>query len=632
MLGPPSFLEPTETPGLRQDVEARVQTQTSRHFYLDTTDLLFSCLFLAGDIVQTLISGHFDLRKLQIQEVSHPNEDNQTLACSGQSRTRQHKTQECPFRCEPNSSKTGSGGQQNQRHQSKLQEIPLHGGDRPNTGSSERNPGSTGQQNRHSQTSGQRQDSPSSGMNPYAALVDCLRATWLTGKTRPMEYRKTQLEALSQFLEENETDILHALNVDMRRPPFEGQLGEVSITKNEVNFALNNLSYWMKDECVDKSLATKLDSAFVRKDPYGVVLIISASNYPFLLCLVPMVGAIAAGNCVIIKPSEQSSCSEKLLAEVLPSYLDPDTFAVVTGGPEPTSRLLENKFDYIMFTGSPSVGKIVMSAAAKHLTPLTLELGGQNPCYVDCCCDFQNAANRIVWGKFFNAGQTCIAPDYVICTIETQERLMPCLRQAIREFYGCNPRDSPDYGRMITENNFQRLRGLLECGRIAIGGEIDECDRYIAPTVLVDVKEWEPIMQQEVFGPILPIFIVKDLDEAIRYINSKERPLAAYAFSCDCKVVNRILDCTSSGGFCGNDCLMHAVSVSLPFGGIGNSGFGNYHGKYGFDTFTHHRGCLSRCMGFEIINSMRYPPYSQRKLDLVLSTTEVKRKGFCTLL
>ncbi|XP_042300012.1 aldehyde dehydrogenase family 3 member B1-like [Sceloporus undulatus] len=210
-----------------------------------------------------------------------------------------------------------------------------------------------------------------------------------------------------------------------------------------------------------------------------------------------------------------------------------------------------------------------MTAAAQHLTPLTLELGGKNPCYVDKCCNFQNAANRIVWGKFLNAGQTCIAPDYVICTIETQERLMPCLRQAIREFYGCNPRESPDFGRLVNDKHFRRVRALMECGRVTMGGETDECDRYIAPTVLADVKEWEPVMQEEVFGPILPIFTVADLDEAIRFINCRERPLAAYAFSCDSKVVNRVLACTSSGGFCGNDTLMHTTLTSLPFGGIG---------------------------------------------------------------
>uniref|UniRef100_A0ABM5F7U4 Aldehyde dehydrogenase n=2 Tax=Pogona vitticeps TaxID=103695 RepID=A0ABM5F7U4_9SAUR len=498
------------------------------------------------------------------------------------------------------------GGQQNTRQQHKLQDVPSHSQD--------------------------KQEYPFSSMNPYAGLVDCLRATWLTGKTRPMEYRKEQLEGLSRFVEERKTDILHALHEDLRKPVFESELSEISIVQNEVNNALNNLSYWMKDESVSKNMATTMDCAFIRKDPFGVVLIISTYNYPINLSLVPLVGAIAAGNCVILKPSELSTCTERLLAEALPCYLDPETFAVVTGGPEETTKLLENKFDYIFFTGSPRVGKIIMCAATQNLTPLTLELGGKNPCYVDQCCSFQNAANRIVWGKFFNAGQTCIAPDYVICTIETQERLMPCLRQAIREFYGCNPRDSPDFGRMINDKEFQRVRALLECGRVAIGGETDECDRYIAPTVLADVKEWEPVMQEEIFGPILPIITVDDVHEAIRFINCRDRPLAVYAFSCNCKVVNHVLACTSSGGFCGNDTLMHTVLPSLPFGGIGCSGFGKYHGKFSFDTFTHHRGCLSRFIGLEVLNTIRYPPYAERNLGRLLSALEVKRKGMCSLM
>ncbi|XP_063145072.1 aldehyde dehydrogenase family 3 member B1-like [Candoia aspera] len=388
----------------------------------------------------------------------------------------------------------------------------------------------------------------------------------------------------------------------------------------------------MKDECVDKNLFTQLDHAFIRKEPFGVVLIIGAFNYPIQLTLIPLVGAIAAGNCVILKPSEVSSHTERLLAEALPCYLDSETFAVVTAGPEETGKLLENKFDYIFFTGNNRVGKIIMTAAAKHLTPLTMELGGKSPCYVDHYCNFQNAANRIVWGKFINAGQTCISPDYVICTVETQEKLMPCLRHAIREFYGTDPKESPDFGRMVNDKHFQRVRALLKCGRVAIGGETDERDRYIAPTVMVDVKEWEPIMQEEVFGPILPIFTVKDLEEAIQFINCRERPLAAYAFSCDDKVVNCVLDSISSGGFCGNDTVTRATLISLPFGGIGLSGFGKYHGKFTFDTFTHFRGCLLRCMGLEAINKVRYPPFDDKKLGIVVSALEIKRRGMCTLL
>ncbi|KAM6466060.1 aldehyde dehydrogenase family 3 member B1-like isoform 1-T1 [Liasis olivaceus] len=541
----------------------------------------------------------------------------------------QHNLHEIPLQDERTKG-AGTSGKQTIRRQCKLKEI---------TSSHDGTQSSCSGQPKKQQQKLQDvpQQSGSSGQcrrseNPYAGLVESLRAAWWTGKTRPMEYRVKQLEALCHFLEEKHAEIQHALCADLRRPCFETEVTEVLLVRNELANALNNLSCWMKDECVQKSLFTQLDCAFIRKEPFGVVLIIGAFNYPINLTLVPLVGAIAAGNCVILKPSEVSSCTERLLAEALPCYLDPETFAVVTAGPEETGKLLENKFDYIFYTGNNHVGKIIMSAAAKHLTPLTLELGGKSPCYVDHCCNFQNVANRIVWGKFVNAGQTCVAPDYVICTVETQEKLIPCLRQAIREFYGRDPKESPDFGRMVNDKHFQRVRDLLKCGRVAIGGETDECDRYIAPTVLVDVKAWEPIMQEEVFGPILPIFTVKDLEEAIQFINCGGRPLAAYAFSCDCKIVNRVLDCVSSGGFCGNDTMTHATFISLPFGGIGLSGFGKYHGKFTFDTFSHFRGCLLRCMGLETINKVRYPPYNDRKLGLAISALEVRRKGMCTLL
>ncbi|KAK9410397.1 Aldh3b1: Aldehyde dehydrogenase family 3 member B1 [Crotalus adamanteus] len=412
--------------------------------------------------------------------------------------------------------------------------------------------------------------------NPYAGLVDCLRATWMSGKTRPKEYRVTQLEALCHFLEERQADIQRALCEDLHKPCFETETTEILLVRNELANALNNLNCWMKDESVNKNLLTQLDCAFIRKEPFGVVLIIGAFNFPIQLTLLPLVGAIAAG--------------------------------------------------------SVRVGKIIMTAAAKHVTPLTLELGGKSPCYVDENCCFPNAANRIVWGKFVNAGQTCIAPDYVICTLETQEKLMPCLRQAIREFFGNDPKGSSDFGRMVNDKHFQRVRALLECGRVAIGGETDERERYIAPTVLADVKEWEPIMQEEVLGPILPILTVNHIEEAIHFINCRERPLAAYAFSCDNKVVNKVLNSTTSGGFCGNDTLLHATLITLPFGGIGCSGFGKYHGKFTFDTFTHFRGCLLRYIGLEAINRIRYPPYNDNNLRLAVASMEVRRRGMCTLL
>ncbi|NWU55404.1 AL3B1 dehydrogenase, partial [Dromas ardeola] len=468
--------------------------------------------------------------------------------------------------------------------------------------------------------------------NPYAGLVSRLRAAWLSGKTRPMEYRVAQLEALGRFLDEKKQEILEATASDMGKPAFEAEFSEILLCKNELHETLNNLSRWMKDEHVHKNAVTRWDSVFIRKDPYGVVLIIAPWNYPVNLLLGPLIGAIAAGNCVVVKPSEMSKNTERLVSEVLPSYLDKDCFAVVTAGVQETTRLLENKFDYIFFTGIPSVGRIIMTAAAKHLTPVTLELGGKNPCYVSDTCDVQNVARRVAWGRFFNAGQTCIAPDYVLCSLEMQEKLLLALSKTVTDFYGSNPRESRDFGRIAGEKHFQRLQALLCSGQVVIGGEMDEAERYIAPTVLADVQPSDPIMQEEIFGPILPIVPVANMDEAIDFINSRERPLVVYAFSSNDKVVTQVLERTSSGGFCGNDTLMHVTLTSLPFGGVGSSGLGMYHGKFTFNTFSHHRGCLHRNMGLEALNALRYPPYTQQKLGMVRAASEVKRKGSCTLL
>uniref|UniRef100_A0A663F324 Aldehyde dehydrogenase n=1 Tax=Aquila chrysaetos chrysaetos TaxID=223781 RepID=A0A663F324_AQUCH len=456
----------------------------------------------------------------------------------------------------------------------------------------------------------------------------------------------------------------------MRKPFFECEFSEILLCKNELHETLNNLSHWMKDEHVDKSLVTRLDLAFIRKDPYGVVLIIGPWNCPIHLLLVPLIGAIAAGNCVIIKPSEITKNSERLMAEGLPSYLDKDCSAVVAAGVEETTRLLENKFDYIFFTGSPSVGRIVMTAAAKHLTPVTLELGGKNPCYVSDSCNVQNVARRVAWGRFFNAGQTCVAPDYVLCSAEMQEKLLPALREAITEFYGPNPRESPDFGRIVGDRQFQRVQALLHSGHTAIGGQTDAEERYIgegpgriaggrgelqggsparrsprhparqprlsslptAPTVLVEVQQNDPVMQEEIFGPILPILTVDSVDDAIAFINARERPLVLYVFSSRKEVVNRVLERTSSGGFCANDTIMHMTIPSLPFGGIGQSGLGSYHGRSSFETFSHQRSALLRGAGRETLNTPRYPPYAPHRLPLLRAATETKRRATCLLL
>ncbi|XP_070638483.1 aldehyde dehydrogenase family 3 member B1 isoform X2 [Bos indicus] len=412
-------------------------------------------------------------------------------------------------------------------------------------------------------------------MDPFADTLQRLREAFVSGRTRPAEFRDAQLKGLSRFLRENKQLLQEALAQDLHKSAFEAEVSEISISQNEINLALRNLRTWMKDEKVSKNLATQLDSAFIRKEPFGLVLILSPWNYPLNLSLGPLVGALAAGN--------------------------------------------------------PQVGKIVMTAAAKHLTPVTLELGGKNPCYVDDNCDPQTVANRVAFFRCFNAGQTCVAPDYVLCSPEMQAQLVPALQSAITRFYGDDPQSSPNLGRIISQKHFQRLRGLLSCGRVVIGGQSDECDLYIAPTVLVDVQETDPVMQEEIFGPILPIVNVRSLGQAIDFINRREKPLALYAFSNSSQVVKRVLAQTSSGGFCGNDGFMHLTLASLPFGGVGSSGMGNYHGKFSFDTFSHHRACLLRRPGLEKIYAIRYPPHTPRNLRVLLMAMET-RSCSCTLL
>ncbi|XP_023566445.1 aldehyde dehydrogenase family 3 member B3 isoform X2 [Octodon degus] len=320
---------------------------------------------------------------------------------------------------------------------------------------------------------------PMLGTEPFEDTVQRLREAFKSGRTRPAAFREEQLEALGRFLREKQELLYEALAQDLQKSPLNSDISEIILCQNEVDLALKNLKTWMKDKPASNNLLTKLDSAFTRKEPLGLVLIIAPWNYPVNLTLVPLIGAIAAGNCVILKPPEISKRIEKVLTEVLPQYLDQSCFAVVPGGPEESQKMLQHKFDHIFFTGSARVGKIVMAAAAKHLTPVTLELGGKNPCYVDDNCDPQTVANRLAWFRYFNTGQTCVAPDYVLCSQEMQERLVPALQNAITRFYGDDPRSSPDLGRIISQRHFKRLHELLSCGRVVIGGQSDEDDLYI---------------------------------------------------------------------------------------------------------------------------------------------------------
>uniref|UniRef100_A0A2K6EME0 Aldehyde dehydrogenase family 3 member A2 n=1 Tax=Propithecus coquereli TaxID=379532 RepID=A0A2K6EME0_PROCO len=366
--------------------------------------------------------------------------------------------------------------------------------------------------------------------------VQRVRQAFRSGRSRPLRFRLQQLEALRRMVQEREKDILAAIGADLCKSEFNAYSQEVITVLGEIDLMLENLPEWVTAKPVKKNLLTMLDEAYIQPEPLGVVLIIGAWNYPFILTIQPLVGAIAAGNAVIIKPSELSENTAKILAKLLPQYLDQDLYVIVNGGVEETTELLKQRFDHILYTGNTAVGKIVMEAAAKHLTPVTLELGGKSPCYIDKDCDLDIVCRRITWGKYMNCGQTCIAPDYILCEASLQSQIVEKIKETVKEFYGENIKESPDYERIINLRHFKRILGLLEGQEIAFGGETDEATRYIAPTILTDVDPETKVMQEEIFGPVLPIVPVKSVDEAINFINEREKPLALYIFSHNSKV------------------------------------------------------------------------------------------------
>lgn len=463
-------------------------------------------------------------------------------------------------------------------------------------------------------------------MPSQSEAVQRLRTTFHSGLTVPEQFRRSQLQQLLRMLKENEETILKALHQDLAKPKFEAVLAELDIVINELHFALSNLRSWLEPEYVSKTLATKVDTCYVRREPLGVVLIIGPWNYPIHLLLLPLVGAIAAGNCVIIKPSELSPAVEAVIAELIPKYMSQDCFAVVRGGAEETKALLQHKFDHIFYTGSQSVGRSILQAAAPHLTPVTLELGGKCPCLIYGRVSIMDAARRLAWAKFFNLGQSCVAPDYVLCTKQTRDALVPALKQVLQEFYSTEPQKCPDLSRIVSTRHWSRLMGMLgkTKARVVLGGESDEAEKYIAPTVLVDVPEDDVLMQEEIFGPILPLLAVETLEEGISLINKGEKPLALYVFSDESSVVTKVLEKTSSGAFVSNDCIVHMTLPGLPFGGVGASGFGNYHGRWGFETFSHRRSIMLRGWALERLNGLRYPPYDENKLSWLRWTASPK--------
>jgi acyl-CoA reductase-like NAD-dependent aldehyde dehydrogenase len=444
--------------------------------------------------------------------------------------------------------------------------------------------------------------------NSIYQRVQQQRQFFATGQTRDLGFRRQQLQRLLQMITENRRLILDAVIADLGRPELEANFEMASLT--EINYAIKQLKSWAKPKKVPVSPAQFPASARVYPEPLGVVLIIGPWNYPFQLMTTPLVGAIAAGNCAILKPSELAVETSKLITNLIQKTFDPAYIAAVEGGVETAQTLLDQKFDHIFFTGGTKVGQVVMEAAAKQLTPVTLELGGKSPCIIDHEVDIQVAAKRIVWGKFLNAGQTCIAPDYLLVDQSIKSELLTALQQTIHDFYGENPQESPDYARMISPKHWQRLTQFLDKGNIVTGGQTNLEEKYIAPTIIDGVSWEDPVMQDEIFGPILPILEYQSLEKAIAQVNERPKPLALYFFSTNSAKQQQVLQGTSSGGVLFNDTVLHVGSQFLPFGGVGNSGIGSYHGKASFDTFSHYKSVLKKTFRFDI--PFRYPPYLKK--------------------
>ncbi|XP_070204918.1 aldehyde dehydrogenase family 3 member B1-like isoform X2 [Littorina saxatilis] len=465
-------------------------------------------------------------------------------------------------------------------------------------------------------------------MGNFGKMISDMRVVFRSGRTKGVEWRVAQLTALLKLLDDNTDNLCDALYKDLRKHKMESAIMEMNVTKNDIVLALNNIHNWMKPAQVDRDLINKTNSAYVRYEPMGVTLVVGAWNYPVQLIFLPLVGAIAAGNCCILKPSEMAANVATMVEELIPKYMDQECIKVVNGGIPETTALLTERFDLVFYTGNSSVARIVMAAAAKYLTPVVLELGGKSPVYIDTGADIEVVARRLLWGKYCNAGQTCIAPDYVMCSPETQEKLIEKVKDVLKEFFGENPKTSDSYGRIINERHFQRVKKLMEGATVAVGGEVDEGEKYIAPTVLRDCKLTDIVMQEEVFGPLMPIVTVRDHNEALNIINDREKPLAMYIFSNDKDVIRDLKEGTSSGSLLVNDTVVQAGLCTLPFGGVGNSGMGAYHGKFSFDAFSHKRAVMEKSLGMEAVNALRYPPYTDKKLSWIQWLTVKKpRRG-----
>lgn len=447
-------------------------------------------------------------------------------------------------------------------------------------------------------------------MTDYQKILKGQRAYFQTQVTKDVSFRLIQLKKLYRWIEAHEKDIGKALWEDLKKAPFEAYATEIGIVKEEIRYALRHLKEWTSVQKVPTPVTQFPSRSRIYSEPYGVVLIMSPWNYPFQLTVAPLVAAISAGNCAVLKPSAYSRHVSKLIREMAEELFVPGYVCCVEGGRAENESLLSEKFDYIFFTGSVEVGKYVMKKAAEHLTPVSLELGGKSPCIVDETANLKLAAKRIVWGKFLNAGQTCVAPDYVLVQKRVRKKLLFYMKQMTEKLYGPHPCRNQEYPKIINEKHFERLCGYIDQRYTVTGGEWSKKTGKIAPTILTRVSWDSPVMQEEIFGPILPVLVYEDLDEAIVQINCRPKPLALYLFTRNHKTERKVLEQISYGGGCINDTVVHLATSHMPFGGVGESGMGSYHGKAGFDTFTHKKSILKKAMWLDL--PVRYPPYRGR--------------------
>lgn len=453
-------------------------------------------------------------------------------------------------------------------------------------------------------------------MEQIEAVVKKQREFFATGATHSVSARILMLKDLYDAIKAHEQEILDALYTDLGKSETEGYMTEIGITLKELSHAMKRLPKWAKPKRAGTWPANFPARSFIISEPYGVALVMSPWNYPFMLCMVPMIAAVSAGNCCVVKPSAYAPATSAVVKKVIEAACPPQWVAVIEGGREANNALLDTRFDYIFFTGGPKVGREVMAKAAKHLTPVTLELGGKSPVIIDDSADLKLAAKRIAFGKLVNCGQTCIAPDYILIDKRVEEKFAEYLVEAIEDLYGPDPISSPDYGCIVNEKHYNRLINLIDIRKTYYGGVTDPARLKLSPTVLRGVTAEDAVMQEEIFGPIFPIIPVETMAEAEDFVLAREKPLALYLFTKRKIVEDRFLQYVSFGGGCVNDTIMHIASTDLPFGGVGNSGMGSYHGDKSFETFSHQKSILKKANWPDL--PLRYPPYKSKLVNKLI--------------